>query len=129
VIALRLVDARQRVALKTYPKTFKTLHAAWLVLKKLHDWKHGGIRMEGSGGAHFHVWAEAYNAGGVQERWIFLEVRTIEAVVGPNGHALPHHDQIVAGRMEWIAVTDDVARGFLEPQAEALPVADGEVTS
>lgn len=119
MICLRLVDARQKIALQHHPKTFKTLDACWKALKKLPTWKHGGLRMDGTGGAEFHIWAEAYSAGGVLGRWIFMEVRVIETLVGPDGKALPGYGQVVAGRMEWIGVTEDVAQGFLEEVAQA----------
>ena len=123
MIGLRLVDGRTGEALATWPGLSKSVDAAFAKLKKISGWKRGGLRMEDmpDSGPHFHVWAEAFDATGVKARWIWMEMRTIECIVGPDGNALPGTSQVIAGRMVWIRVDEEAARGLMTQAMEARP--------
>lgn len=116
MIALRLMDAREGEVLAHSPRTYRTLDTAFAGLKRERGWKRGGLRMDDTPGSgpHFDVWAEAYDSSGVLARWIWMEIRTIESIVGPDGNALRGTDQITGRRLAWIRVDEEAARSFLE---------------
>lgn len=126
MIALRLVDARTGEALAHAFRNFRTLDTAYAGLKRERNWKRGGLAMDDmpGSGPRFHVWAEAYNQSGVLARWIWMELRTIQSIVGPGGRALPGSDRITQRDMAWIGVTEDVARWLMEgetPEVQPEP--------
>lgn len=109
MISLQLVDVLEGKVLTTSPKSFRTPEAAWAWLKKQPTWKRGSLVVDGYGdGPAFHVHAIAVDERGHHvTRWIFMERRTVTALVGPNGDTLPGSEEVTSRQLVWIQIPDE----------------------
>lgn len=109
MITLRLVDVLENKVLAENKKSFKSVESAWAWLKKQSAWKRGGLVVDGYGdGPAFHIHAIALDEHGNNvTRWIFMERRTMTALIGPNGEVLDGSEQITSRQLVWIQIKDE----------------------